>query len=186
MQLRVKFSMLKRRHGHVSLNASHEDHLHSPDDKSLCCITSLHCAKHDVQMAPCFGFSQATKFDHIKMSPESSAHKPLNPCDHEAHHQHIRCPKCEKSRTDLYCRQSLQVSTPVSSSTTNPSMAATTAGTPMLSPRIQSTTAKSMVPVMMASSRDSDPICSSLAAACRGASGVSLISGSTSYAPAVG
>jgi len=62
-------------------------------------------------------------------------------------------------------------------------MAAVTAGTPSLSPITQSTTAPSMVPSMMRSSRDMPPISASFALAARGASGVSVTSGRHTCAP---
>ena len=84
-----------------------------------------------------------------------------------------------KRLTDLYSRQSDHWSTPVSNSMTKPSMAATTAGTPRLSPRIQRMTARSIVMAMIVSSRVRRPIFCSFSSACLGASGVSLISGFT-------
>lgn len=61
-------------------------------------------------------------------------------------------------------------------------MAEVTAGIWSWSPRTHSTTAPSMVKLMMVSSRDMGPIWRSFSFACFGASGVSVISGGTSCA----
>mmetsp|Transcript_14037 Transcript_14037/g.42362 ORF Transcript_14037/g.42362 Transcript_14037/m.42362 type:complete len:237 (+) Transcript_14037:3050-3760(+) len=84
------------------------------------------------------------------------------------------------SQAGGYVRQSFHVSTPVISNTDRPIMAATTALMPTASPATQRARAKPMVASMIFSSRLMAPILSSFSIACRGASGVSLISGGAS------
>ena len=80
-----------------------------------------------------------------------------------------------QSHAGGYSRQSRHDMTPVSSSVTRPSIAASTAGTPHASPMTQSTTAPQIVAVVMSSLRDIGPILASRSRAWPGASGVSLI-----------